>query len=244
MRASPTSRRFQKVKLSLQPCWLLFVLSAFSRTSKLSRMARPFHAFLAALLRQSAQEAVPGDLLGDDECLESSTCALNALQMRGKAMEAVEERQMPWMMMPPPSRWGMPAYHPSPVMPPWRRPEPMGPMPYYSPESYMHPQPASYMHPQPVEPADMPQPEEEHPKMVTRRGPGRLGEAKLRLLKPMETRSHNRPQLNRPPGPWAQGPKVTADKPMVENGHPQPFCTKNLPVCRNFRLRVTSTKSP
>ncbi|CAE7226114.1 unnamed protein product [Symbiodinium microadriaticum] len=168
MRASPTSRRFQKVKLSLQPCWLLFVLSAFSRTSKLSRMARPFHAFLAALLRQSAQEAVPGDLLGDDECLESSTCALNALQMRGKAMEAVEERQMPWMMMPPPSRWGMPAYHPSPVMPPWRRPEPMGPMPYYSPESYMHPQPASYMHPQPVEPADMPQPEEEHPKMVTR----------------------------------------------------------------------------
>lgn len=133
-------------------------------------MARPFHAFLAALLRQSAQEAVPGDLLGDDECLESSTCALNALQMRGKAMEAVEERQMPWMMMPPPSRWGMPAYHPSPVMPPWRRPEPMGPMPYYSPESYMHPQPASYMHPQPVEPADMQpaQPEEEHPKMVTR----------------------------------------------------------------------------
>ncbi|CAE7833855.1 unnamed protein product, partial [Symbiodinium necroappetens] len=55
-------------------------------------------------------------------------------------------------------------------MPPWRRPEPMGPMPYYSPESYMHPQPASYMHPQPVEPADMQpaQPEEEHPKMVTR----------------------------------------------------------------------------
>ena len=135
-------------------------------------MARAFHGFLAALLRQAAQEAVPGDLLGDDECLESSTCALNALQMRGEAMEA-EERQMPWMMMPPPSRWGMPRYHPSPVMPPYMRPEPMGPMPYFSPESYMHPQPATYMHPQPMEPADMQpaQPEEEHPKMVTRQAP-------------------------------------------------------------------------
>ncbi|CAE7208560.1 unnamed protein product [Symbiodinium sp. CCMP2592] len=158
-----------EVKPSLQPHWLLFVLSAFSRESKPARMARAFHGFLAALLRQAAQEAVPGDLLGDDECLESSTCALNALQMRGKAMEA-EERQMPWMMMPPPARWGMPRYHPSPVMPLYMRPEPMGPMPYYSPESYMHPQPATYMHPQPMEPADMQpaQPEEEHPKMVKR----------------------------------------------------------------------------
>ncbi|CAE7190266.1 unnamed protein product [Symbiodinium sp. CCMP2456] len=124
-----------------------------------------FYAIIAT------QEAVPGDLLGDDECLESSTCALNVLQMRGKAMEDVEEgRQMPWMMMPPHARWRMREYHPPPVMPPYMRPEPMGPMPYYSPESYMHPQPGTYMHPQPVEPTDMQpaQPAEEHPKMVTR----------------------------------------------------------------------------